>query len=340
MTGLRIVYMGTPDFAVPALQELIKGPYEITGVFCQPDKEKGRGKKVQMPPVKEAALQAGLPVYQPVSLKGMESLFSELAPDLIVVAAYGKILPKWLLDMPRYGCINIHASLLPAYRGAAPIHQAILNGDKETGITIMKMAEGLDTGDILQSVRVSVGEEETTGELFDRLALLGGEVIGQTVEELINGRLTAVPQNEAQATYTAKITKDMGRINWQDSALVIARQIRGLAPSPGCFTFLDGRRLKIWKAQVIKDGVGQEAVQDTSLAASTASRIASAVPGTITKITDKGFVVQTGEGGLEITEVQPENKKRMSAGDFQRGHNIAVGMVFTKEICYEENDHS
>ena len=255
MNSLRVVFMGTPDFAVPTLEALIKGPHEVVGVFCQPDKQKGRGKKVQMPPVKECALAAELTVYQPETLRdeATETLLRSLAPDVIIVVAYGKILPPWLIRLPKYGCINVHASLLPKYRGAAPIHWAILNGDTHTGVTIMQMDDGLDTGDILDVVKTDIKDGETTGELFDRLAVMGGEVINEILAKAEAGELQPVAQDDDKASHTTKITKEMGAIDWQNSAVNLVNQIRGLNPAPGCFTFLDGKRLKIWQAKALNE---------------------------------------------------------------------------------------
>lgn len=325
MQHLRVVFMGTPDFAVPTLQALIEGPHEVVGVFCQPDKAKGRGKKVQMPPVKEIALEANVPVFQPDTLKteDIKECLHELRPDIVVVVAYGKILPPWLIHQPQWGCINVHASLLPAYRGAAPIHWAILNGDTTTGITIMQMDEGLDTGDILVQTEIEIEPEETTGELFDRLALLGGSMINEAIDGLVVGTVTATPQDNSCATHTRKVTKDMGYLQWQEDAVVLARKIRGLSPSPGCVTFLNGKRLKIWKAYALTEaGVAHEFP---------GAQVGAV--GTVIGINDNGFAVQTGNGVLAITEVQPENKKRMKAGDFCRGHQLKAGMVFDEQYA-------
>lgn len=319
MNSLRVVFMGTPDFAVPTLQALIDGPNEVVGVFCQPDKQKGRGKKVQMPPVKECALAAALSVYQPDTLRdeAAQTLLESLAPDVIVVVAYGKILPPWLIRLPKYGCINVHASLLPKYRGAAPIHWAILNGDAETGVTIMQMDDGLDTGDILDVIKTDIKPRETTGELFDRLALIGGEVINEVLAKAAKGALQPVPQEDSLATHTTKITKEMGAIDWQKSSIELSNQIRGLNPAPGCFTFLDGKRLKIWQA----DAIANDEVKALNLPV-------QANGGTILQVNENDFIVAAGEGAVRVLEVQPDNKKRMSAGDFCRGHQVKVGLIF------------
>lgn len=312
MNQLKVVYMGTPDFAVPTLKSIIEAGHHVVGVFCQPDKEKGRGKKIQMPAVKEVALEYNLPVYQPLSLRNdeAESLLKKLAPDLIVVVAYGKILPPWLISLPQYGCINVHASILPAYRGAAPIHWAILNGDQETGVTIMKMDNDLDTGDILHIEKVRIGEKETTGQLFDRLALLGGETINTVIKGLVDGSIKGIPQNHSNATFTQKITKEMGHIDWSKDAFTIAQTIRALNPAPGTYSFIEGKRLKLWMATGIDE-------------------VHNKKPGTIIKIDKDSFNVAAGHGIVRVEEVQPENKKRLNAGDYCRGYQLEEGKIFT-----------
>lgn len=315
MKSLRIVFMGTPDFAVPTLQALLDGPHTVVGVFCQPDKQKGRGQKIQMCPVKEVALAHHIDVFQPVTLRdeAAQALIEELHPDLVVVVAYGKILPPWLIAYPRYGCMNVHASLLPKYRGAAPIQFAVLNGDTETGVTIMQMDDGLDTGAMLEVTKTPIEPLETSGQLFDRLALLGGHRINAVIEGVVNGSITPTPQNDEDATYTTKITKDMGRIDWNLDAKTLSNKTRGLNPAPGCYTYINGKRLKIWLARPYEGAL------------STTGDI-----GTVVAVLDTSFVVRTGEGALEILEVQPENKKRMLAGDFCRGQQVKVGLSFNE----------
>ena len=228
--------MGTPDFSVPTLRALVKAGHSIVGVYCQPDKQKGRGKQIQMPPVKEAALSLDLPVYQPITLRddAVQKELIDLAPDVIVVIAYGKILPPWLIRLPKYGCINIHASILPKYRGAAPIHYAILNGDTKTGVTIMHMDDGLDTGDIIDIAEIDILPNETTGALFERIAELGARTISPVLDKWVKGEITATPQDDALASHTSKITKEMGLIDWHQPAHKIVNLIRGLNPAPGC----------------------------------------------------------------------------------------------------------
>lgn len=324
---LRVLFMGTPDFSVPTLKALVEGGHHIVGVYCQPDKEKGRGKQLQKPPVKMAALELGLPIFQPHTLKdeAVKEELMALEPDVVVVIAYGKILPPWLIRLPQYGCINVHASILPKYRGAAPIHYAILNGDSKTGVTIMHMDDGLDTGDIIDIVETDIGPNETTGELFERLAKLGGETINPVLDKWVAGTIQSIPQDDDVATHTAKITKDMGHIDWTKDGVTIANLIRGLNPTPGCYTYLSGKRLKVWKAIPIIASANTIEVNGKYLSVSDADE-----PGTIVS-TVGGMIVATGNNGyLLITEIQPENKKRMTAQDFINGHQIKGGMVFDK----------
>lgn len=314
MTPLRVVFMGTPDFSVPTLEALVQAGHNIVGVYCQPDKEKGRGKQVQMPAVKVAALAHDLPVYQPVTLKSeeVEAELRALEPDVIIVIAYGKILPPWLIRLPKYGCINVHASILPKYRGAAPIHYAILNGDTKTGVTIMHMDDGLDTGDIIDVETIEILPNETTGELFERIATLGGTTINPVLERWVAGEIIATPQDDIddiKASHTSKITKDMGLIDWNSPAFEVANKIKALNPAPGCFTFINGKRLKLWMAESLEES-------------------SSVQPGTIVAITADSIDVATKDGILRLKEVQLDNKKRMSAGDFSRGHQLKVGMTF------------
>ncbi len=308
---MRVVFMGTPDFAVPTLQALLKSHHEVVGVFCQPDKVQGRGKKLQMPPVKEAALAANVPVYQPNSFKeeGVREALEALRPDVLVVIAYGKILPLWALEVAPYGAINLHGSKLPAYRGAAPIQWSILNGDTETALTIMNMSEGMDEGDILKIIPMAISDEDTSGTLFDRMAEVGGDSIVEVLDELVAGKLTPVPQEHAKATYTHKITKEMGKMDWTLPASTLFHLIRGMDPWPGAYTFLEGVRIRIWDASVEE---GKEGIE----------------PGTVLQVGKQDFTVQAGEGALRIKVVQPDNKKRMSAGDFARGTNLVTGAKF------------
>ncbi|MDU2570201.1 MAG: methionyl-tRNA formyltransferase [Veillonella sp.] len=318
---LRVVFMGTPDFSVPTLEALIKAGHSIVGVYCQPDKQKGRGKQVQMPPVKVAALKHNLPVFQPVTLRDeqVQAELENLNPDVVVVIAYGKILPPWLIRLPH------------KYRGAAPIHYAILNGDTKTGVTIMHMDDGLDTGDIIDIVETDILPGETTGQLFERMAVLGGETIVPVLTRWVNGEIVATPQDDTMATHTAKITKEMGHIDWSKSAHEIVNLIRGLNPAPGCYTYLDGKRLKVWSGEVVPSDTTHCLIdihgKHVPIAIS-----ATTIPGTIvSKIA--GLGVYCGDGNIILlTEVQPENKKRISAIDFINGHQIKEGIVFGDSI--------
>ncbi len=305
---MRVIYMGTPDFAVGVLEQIIEAGHEVVLAVTQPDKPKGRGKSMQFPPVKEAALAHDIPVFQPVKVRE-ESAIAKLAsyePDIIVVAAFGQILPKAILEMPKYGCINVHASLLPKYRGAAPIQWAVINGDEVAGVTIMKMDVGLDTGDMISKVEVPLDKEETGGSLFDKLSVAGAKLCVETMATIENGMAVYTPQNEEEATHTSMISKKMGEISWSKPAVEIERLIRGLNPWPSAFSHLDGKMLKIWKASVEAD-VDRNKI------------------GQIVTIDKNGFSVQTGEGSLRLLEIQLEGKKRMDAGAFLRGYEVVLG---------------
>jgi len=307
-TPLRIVFMGTPDFAVPSLQALLDGPEQVVAVVCQPDRERGRGKVLSPPPVKVLAGQHGLPVLQPESVRG-ESFFEQmrhLAPDLLVVTAYGKILPSSLLTLPRLGAINVHGSLLPKYRGAAPIQWAVINGERETGITIMQMDQGMDTGDILLTVPVPIGPQETAGHLFDRLARLGGDTVGTAIAQLKEGLLTPQPQDHALASHAPMLKKDMGQLDWHLPARRLHGLIRGLDPWPSAYGFIDGKRYRFFAPEVVPVRAAEP-------------------PGTICRADSQGLLIATGEDYLRIHELQPEGKKRMDAGACLRGVRIAPG---------------
>ncbi len=298
---MKIVFMGTPDFAVPCFEALVKSEYDIIGVFTNPDKKKGRGYAVSMPPVKEIALLNGVKVFQPKTLRSDESyeILKELAPDLIVVVAYGKILPKNILELPPMGCINVHGSLLPKYRGAAPIQWSIINGEEITGITTMYMNEGLDTGDMLLQEEVSIGENETSGELFDRLCKVGSELLIKTIKGIENGSIKRVKQRDEEATYAPMLTKEISRIDWTKNARDIHNLVRGLNPWPKAFTMLDGKVLKIYKTNVLQNVIGK--------------------PGEIKSLDP--FIVCCGDGNaIKILELQFDSRKRMRAEDFFRGY--------------------
>ena len=307
---MRIVFMGTPDFAVASLKALAEqGTDEIVGVFTQPDRPKGRGQKMLMTPVKEYALERGYEVYQPQRVKTLEviELLRGLAPDLIVVAAFGQFLPKEILEMPKYGCINVHASLLPKYRGAAPIQWAVINGEKVSGVTTMRMDEGLDTGDMILKEEVVLDEKETGGSLFDRLSGVGAKLCVRTLEAIEDGTAVYTKQDHAAATKTTLIKKQFGIIDWNKPAAEIECLIRGLNPWPSAYTYLNGKTLKIWAAAVKDETSDKE-------------------PGELTEVTKHSVGVQTGDGILMLEEVQLEGKKRMSADAFLRGNALSEGM--------------
>ena len=305
---IRTVFMGTPDFALPTLQGLIEAGVNLCAVFTQPDRAKGRGRKLAAPPVKELATQHQIPVYQPEKLRSPDSVavLRELAPDLIVVVAYGQILPKSVLDIPKYGCINVHASLLPRYRGAAPINMAIINGEKETGVTTMLMDVGLDTGDMLVKRATAIGPLETAGQLHDRLAVLGREAMEETLRQLCAGELKPEPQDDSQTCYASMMSKSDGRIDWAQNAETIHDLVRGLHPWPGAYTFLAGEMLKI------ADTLPHEEVEG--------------LPGTIVSATERGILVSCGQRSLFIRSLQLPGKKWLSAAEFLRGRPIEPGV--------------
>lgn len=302
---MRIVFMGTPDFAVPSLQALIDAGHDVCAVYTQPDKPQGRKQILTAPPVKTLALEHDIPVFQPNTLKNEDeqARLRELAPEVIIVVAYGKLLPKAVLDIPPHGCINVHGSLLPRWRGAAPIQWAVIAGDEMAGVTTMQMAEGLDTGDMLLTYETKVGEKETAGELFDRLAQSGAELLTQTLVKL--DEITPRPQDDAQSCYAHMLDKQMAVIDWSKSAHEIDCLIRGLNPWPIALTALSGERLKVFAAEKA-NGRG--------------------APGTVLEADPKkGLTVACGEGALGLTEIQLVGGKRMKATDFLRGHAIEVG---------------
>lgn len=307
MKSLRIVFMGTPDFAVPALQALVQATYDVVAVYTQPDKERGRGKQITYSPVKAQARQLGIPVYQPTTLReiAVQEELSTLKPDLIVVIAYGKILPKAVLTIPTYGCMNVHASLLPSYRGAAPIQYAIKDGVTQSGVTIMQMDEGLDTGDILIQRRYTLDPKETTGSLFEKLSELGASALLEVLGKIETYQHQAIRQDEKEASYTAKIEKKQAMLDWREDAVQLERWIRTLDPHPGAYTLWQQKRLKIWSATVVE---GQDVM-----------------PGTIIAVTKTAFVVQTGRGALQIDVVQPESRKRMTTAQFLQGNEMTIG---------------
>lgn len=308
MKETRILFMGTPDFAVSSLEALLSAGYNVIGVVTQPDRPVGRKQVMTPPPVKEAALRHGLPVLQPERIKAEEALEEVLAlePDLIVTAAYGQILPKRLLDAPRHGCINVHASLLPKYRGGAPIHKAIVEGEKESGVTIMYMVEALDAGDMLSKVVVPIEERDTVGTLHDKLAAAGSKLLLETIPALLAGEIKAKEQDHEAATFAPNIKRTDEQIDWTKSAEQIYNQVRGLNPWPVAFTRYAGKVWKIWWVE--KQG----------------ATFADQEPGTIIGLEEDGLVIACGSGSVKITELQPEGKKRMSARDFLRGAGTSI----------------
>jgi methionyl-tRNA formyltransferase len=309
---MNIVYMGTPDIAAVILKDLINSKHKILAAVTQPDKPKGRGKQVLFTPVKELALEYGIPVYQPQKVREEEfiQVLKEINPDLIVVAAFGQILPKQILDMPKYGCINVHASLLPKYRGAAPIQWSIIDGEPFTGITIMHMDVGLDTGDMIMKDKVSIERKETFGSLHDKLADCGGKLLLKAIEAIENGTATREKQRDEESNYAVILKKEMGHIDYTKSAVQIERLIRGLNPWPSAYSYLEDKTLKIWDGEVL-----------------TSTDNNQQTPGTITGITKEAILVATGEGILAIKELQLEGKKRMTSEAFLRGYTINTGTI-------------
>lgn len=311
---MRIVYMGTPDFAVPPLRSLAETEYEVAAVITQPDKPKGRGKTLMPTPVKEEAVRQGIPVYQPVRVRDPEfvEVLRGLQPDLIVVAAFGQIIPETILDMPKFGCINIHASLLPKYRGAAPIQYAVIDGEKESGVTIMKMGKGLDTGDMISRSAVPIAADETGGSLFEKLSAAGAELLVKTLPHIFDGTAVYEKQPEESPTpYAAMITKKMGLLDFSKSAEELERLVRGLNPWPSAYTFLNGKTLKVWKADAAVSRKNEE------------NR--DRIPGTVVSADQDGIRVACGNGCLILQEVQIEGKKRMDSASFLRGCKVEPG---------------
>lgn len=311
---MRIVFMGTPDFSVPALKALVEAGHEVAAVVTQPDRPRGRGKELQMTPVKVQALAYGIPVYQPEKVKdpAFVEILRNLQPEVIVVIAFGQILSRDILDLPPYGCINIHASLLPKYRGAAPIQWAVIDGEKETGVTTMMMDVGLDTGDMLEKTVIPLDPKETGGSLFDKLSQAGGPLILSTLEKLKAGTAVRTPQTDEDSTYAKMLTKSLGQIDWSMEAAAIERLIRGLNPWPSAYTFVHGKTLKIWDADVLKESSD------------------GAAPGQIIRTDPHSLIVAAGEALLFIRELQLEGKKRMDVETFLRGYTIEKGEILGK----------
>ncbi len=318
---MRIVFMGTPEFSVPTLEALI-AHHDVIAVVTQPDKPKGRGKAMAFPPVKETALAHDIPVYQPVKVReeGFVKMLRDMAPDAIVVVAFGQILPESILNIPKYGCINVHASLLPKYRGAAPMQWAIINGEKETGITTMYMAKGLDTGDMVDKTVIPVEAKETGETLHDKLSAAGGPLILKTLADLEAGTARRIPQDDKDSSYAGMLTRELGEIDWTKSAIAIERLIRGLNSWPSAYTHMHGKTLKIWDADVTPDteAEGEDAA-------------GLPVPGTVTRVTKDSIYVQTGDGQLKLNEVQLQGKKRMPVQAFLLGNKVEKGMVYGRQ---------
>lgn len=310
--NIRTVFMGTPDFALATFAGLIAAGLDLVGVYTQPDRPKGRGKKMAAPPVKELALQHDIPVFQPRRLRDDQAVaeLAELKPDLIVVVAYGQILPQSVLDLPKYGCINVHASLLPRHRGAAPINKVIIDGDEVAGVTTMMMDIGLDTGDMLVKRSLSIFPQETAGQLHDRLALLGREAMAETLARLCAGTLSREVQDDSLSTYAGMMKKEDGCVDWTQDATTIHNLVRGLDPWPAAYTTLDGQTLKIADTRLC-DGEGR--------------------PGTILRADADGVIVACGRGALRVNGLQLPGKKRLSAADFVRGRTLAIGTLLGSE---------
>ena len=311
---MRILFMGTPDFAEESLKALINDKREVVGVVTNPDKPKGRGHKMMKPPVKEAAETAGIPVFQPLSLKNgeLQPVLNQLQPDIICVVAYGKILPSYVLDYPKYGCVNVHGSLLPAYRGAAPIQRAVINGEEFSGVTTMLMAEGLDTGDMLLIEKVRIGDNETSEELFDRLSKIGGELLLKTIDGLENGSITPTAQDDSLSTYAPMIKKEEGNIDWTADARTICNLVRGMNSWPMAHTYYMGEAVKIISAVPVDEKT-------------------CAAPGTILgEEKNIGLKVASGNGVVAVREVQFPCSRRMNVEDYLRGHEIKQGTSFVR----------
>lgn len=311
---MRIVFMGTPEFSVPVLEALAREGHQVAGAVTQPDRARGRGKAVLMTPVKEKALELGIPVYQPEKVRdpGFIQVLKDLKPDIMVVVAFGQILPKAVLEIPPLGCVNIHASLLPKYRGAAPIQWVIIDGEKETGITTMMMDEGLDTGDMLEKTVVPIADDETGDSLHDKLSEAGASLILSTLRKLEEGTAVRTPQTDEGTCYARMLKKTMGDIDWTMEAAAIERLVRGLNSWPGTYTRWNGKTLKIWKAQVV-------------------DREYEGVCGEVVYRDKTTILVKTGKGALSLVELQPEGKKRMAADAFLRGYPVELHTVFARE---------
>lgn len=313
---MRIVFMGTPHFAVPHLRALAASNHDIVAVVTRPDRQAGRGRKVTVPPVKEAALELGLPVLQPEKLSDatFRARLTEIKPDIVCLVAYGGFLPNWLLALPPHECINVHPSLLPKYRGAAPIQRSVINGDHETGVSTMYMVEAMDAGDVILQERVPIQATDDSGTLHDRLAEIGSGLLLQTVDLIAAGKAPRTPQDESLVTLAPKIEAEDELIDWYQDAAAIDARVRGLKPRPGAYTFYGGRRVKIWHTKVLLD----RPPGDTA-------------PGTVVKVSDDAITVATASGMLQLLEVQPENARRLGPGAFANGYRLSVGDRFAAD---------
>ena len=307
---MKIVFMGTPEFAVPCLQKIIDEGHEVLAVVTQPDKPKGRGKKLAMPPVKELALKYDIDVYQPI--KAREESFveklKEINPELIVVVAFGQILPKSILDIPKFGCVNVHASLLPKYRGAAPLNWVIINGEEKTGVTTMYMDVGLDTGDMILKSEIPLDDEITAGELHDKMMIDGANVLKETIDLIAQGKAPREKQNEDETCYSPIMDKTLGNIDWNKSAKDIHNLVRGVNPWPSAYTTYENQTMKIWKTKVV-------------------NKNSDKTPGTILKVDKDGIEVNTGNGVIQISEIQMSGKKRMVVSEYIKGNTISTDIV-------------
>lgn len=327
---MKIVFMGTPDFAKASLEAIVEAGYEVIGVVTNVDKPKGRGMKLIPSEVKQYAMEKNLKIYQPFKVRNNEEFLTEmrsLNPDLVVVVAYGKILPKELLEIPKLGCVNVHGSLLPKYRGAAPIQWAVLNGETETGITTMYMNEGMDTGDMIETAKVEIGPDETTGELWDRLAKIGASLLVQTLQKIENGTAQRIKQNDEEASYAPMLDKEMAKINWKEQdTKTIHNRVRGLNPIMGAYTFLNGQKIKFWK---VKAKTTEEFFTEFTEWDEYQYKLKEIEPGTILKSDPKdGLYIKAKDGILQVLEIQGENAKKMDVGSFLRGRPISAGECF------------
>lgn len=309
---MKILFMGTPEFAVPHLKALVASDHDVACVVTRPDRPAGRGKQLASPPVKTVAESFGLRVLQPERLSdpGFRDAVTSLAPDCICLVAYGAFLPPWLLELPPEGCINVHPSLLPKYRGAAPIQRAIMNGDRQTGVSIIYLSEEMDAGDIILQEAIPIAVDDDAGTLHDKLADLGARLLRQSVDLIAAGRAPRTPQAHHLATFAPKIEPEDERIDWHKPAWAIDAQVRALRPKPGAYTLLDGRRVKVWRTEALSDATGE------------------GEPGTVVRLESDGFLIVAGLGVVKVYEVQPENGKRLSASAFTNGYRLAVGDRF------------